>query len=230
MTRTGTKTFQLKQWNRRYSLGRYPYVTLKDARTEAHRRLGERYNPLRLGQNSHQAHELVELYLQAKSPSLRPVSIAHMRDRLKYLPDKRIGDISARDLREAYAFLLHQNIIHTGFKAFLNWCAQNDYIAENPLRYSKAPHKTTTRGRLLTDDEIRADLAGELQSQFFRRDSTTSRINRTKAEPNSPCQKRMDRLHLQRNRLSGIHHERQHRAYDPPHASHPSASTTPRTD
>src|ERR1700704_6252274 len=67
ISRRGTKTFILKQKNKRYTLGRYPYVSLKDAKDEARRRIALKYLP----QTSLPARQLIDLYLEARKVDLR---------------------------------------------------------------------------------------------------------------------------------------------------------------
>ncbi|MEZ0302245.1 MAG: Arm DNA-binding domain-containing protein, partial [Hyphomicrobiaceae bacterium] len=55
----GSKTFVLKRGQQRFVLGRYPAVSLKEARAEAHRRLALKYFPSK----SIRAHAAIQQYL-----------------------------------------------------------------------------------------------------------------------------------------------------------------------
>ena len=150
----GTKTFILKRDNTRYTLGRYPYVSLKQARDEAHRRIGLKYAP----RDTQPAQDLIDTYLAEKKPNVRPASFYRISFHLKRdFPNKPIGDISHDAIKSALKPLppSQQNLAFSFFKTFLNWCAANEYISQNPLARAKVPHKRASRDRLLTDDEVK---------------------------------------------------------------------------
>jgi integrase len=154
ISRRGTKTFILKQRNKRYTLGRYPFVTLKQAREEAHRRIALKYLP----QNSLPAQQLIDLYLEARRSELRQASFYgaeyHLR---RSFPAVSISAVTAPALYEAIRPLTpsQQNQAFSFFKTFLNWCVERQYISVNPIANTKTPNKRRSRSRLLTDPEIR---------------------------------------------------------------------------
>jgi len=144
------KTFVLKQQNRYYVLGRYPIVGLKQARDEAKRRIALKYFP----QQSVNASDAVRLYLEDQN--LRASSQALYRRTLEnHFPKKQLAAITIHDLTTALKRLptSHANLAHSVFKAFLNWSLQRGHIERNPLAGLKK-HKTQTRDRVLSDDEL----------------------------------------------------------------------------
>lgn len=150
---THSKSFVLKKNNRYHVLGRYPVITLKQARDEAKRRLALKYFP----ETGLQAKEAVRLFLEAKKATQRPKSHYLYSRALAHFPEKRLGSLTLADIRPVLAALppSNANLTHAIFSAFLTWTVQNQYLDKNPLAGLKKPHKTTSRDRLLTDDEIR---------------------------------------------------------------------------
>jgi integrase len=150
-----TKTFVIKQNNRYHVIGRYPAVTLKQAREEARRRIALRYFPQQ-SVNDVPTGKAIDLYL--RSQSLRPTSLNLYARTLEnhFPPHKSLHQLTLHDLSAKLRALppAHANVAHSIFKAFLNWCVRETYISSNPLTHLKRPHKTRARERLLTDQEI----------------------------------------------------------------------------
>jgi integrase len=151
---THSKTFVLKKANRYHVLGRYPAVPLKQARDEAKRRIALKYFP----QAGISVQAAIELYLEAKRHSQRPTSHYLYSRALTYFPTgKPINQVTLHDIQPVIRGMppSNANLTHAIFSAFLNWCARNQHIDKNPLQGQLRPHKTKSRDRLLTDDEIR---------------------------------------------------------------------------
>jgi Site-specific recombinase XerD len=47
-----------------------------------------------------------------------------------------------------------QNYAYAAYRAFLNWCLDQEYIDKHPLLRGKPPNKTRSRSRVLTDEEL----------------------------------------------------------------------------
>jgi Arm DNA-binding domain len=154
VSKAGTKTFVFQQFNRRHTLGRYPYMTLKAARDEAYKRIALKYLP----PPSLPASELIRRYLDTKQHNVKASSLAQIELRLRHFPNQPVRTITARQLLDALTPLApgHQNVVFANFKTFLNWCVENDYLVSNPLQNKRTPNKRTSRERLLTDEEVRA--------------------------------------------------------------------------
>lgn len=156
VSRRGTKTFILKQANKRYTLGRFlpPYYTLKHAKDEARRRIALKYLP----PATIPAQQLVRMYLDARRLDLRWTSYGRMERLLTtYLPDLPVGAITTAHIHTALHPLApsHRNLAFSFFKTFLNWCVEQGHLGKNPLAGVKLPHKRKPRTRLLTDEEVR---------------------------------------------------------------------------
>lgn len=165
----GAKTFVLKQRNRRYSLGRYPYVTLKQARQEALRRIGLKYAP----KAATPVDELIQTYLAHQAKRVRPGSLSRFKRHLsQHFPFK--GDLNTLTTSDVLRYInpltpSQQNIAFTIIKAFLNWCLAGNHIDRNPLQQAKLPHKKITRDRTLTDAELSQILRAATSANPFHR-------------------------------------------------------------
>lgn len=138
-------TFVIKQANRYHVFGRYPIVSLKQAREEAKRRLALKYFP----QQSIKAQEAIALYLGAKRSELRPSSLKNFTGALRQFPAKNLGEVTTLDIAQALRPLppSNANLCQAIFKAFLNWCVDKGHISSNPIAAQKRPHKTKSRDR-----------------------------------------------------------------------------------
>jgi integrase len=168
VSRRGTKTFILKQANKRYTLGRFlpPYFTLKHAKDEARRRMALKYLP----PATVSAQQLVSMYLAARRLDLRWTSYGRIERLLtSYLPDQPIGTITGAQIHAALLPLgpAHRNMAFSFFKTFLNWCVEQGHLAKNPIAGVKLPHKRKPRTRLLTDAEINSIWAESFNHDTF---------------------------------------------------------------
>ncbi|MGE3702381.1 MAG: tyrosine-type recombinase/integrase, partial [Hyphomicrobiaceae bacterium] len=163
----GTKTFILKYQNKRYSLGRYPYVTLKSARQEAFRRIALKYVP----KPASAVPDLIETYLDQQRHRIRPGSFfrfnRHLRQHFPFRGD--LNTLTATDIAGYIKPLLpsQQNIAFSVIKAFLNWCVAGNHLDKNPLLHLRLPHKKSSRERTLTDDELRQVLRNATSDEPF---------------------------------------------------------------
>ena len=89
--RASSKTFVLKRGQQRFVLGRYPAVSLKEARAEAHRRIALKYFP----SESIRAHAAIQQYLAAKKAEHRPNTQYVFQLYLARLDDLPLADINA---------------------------------------------------------------------------------------------------------------------------------------
>ncbi|MEZ0304806.1 MAG: integrase arm-type DNA-binding domain-containing protein, partial [Hyphomicrobiaceae bacterium] len=143
-----TRTFVLKKDNRYHTLGRWPAVSLKQAREEAKRRLALKYFP----QPTTAPPDAIDQYLEHQKSRIRPGSFIRFRlHLLRDFPKKRLENVTSNDLHDAIKHLSpsQANLAFTVFKVFLNHCVQRDYIAKYPLQGAKLPHKVVTRDRVL---------------------------------------------------------------------------------
>ena len=127
------------------TLGRYPDVSLSDARREAKQYLAHipELNP------KMSYVEALTAYLDDCTSRLRPNTLRVYRHFLTQLDfNGKVGDIrrSHLDLSDAHAVI--------AFKVFFNWCIRNDLVDRNPVAGERAVYNQ--RDRVLTDKELRA--------------------------------------------------------------------------
>ena len=161
-----SKTFVLKNNNKYHTLGRWPSVSLKMARDEAKRRLALKYFP-----KTTPSKVALEEYFAHQEARLRPGSFIQFKHHLnRHFPNTNdaiaaltlpfvhdsLRDLSPSQANHAFAII----------RAFLNWCVGRQYLDKNPLDRAKLPHKTASRDRVLSDDEIATILRAANGSQF----------------------------------------------------------------
>jgi len=149
-----TKMFVVKVKNRRISLGRYPNLTLKDARRKAHHLLGT-YVQHGTAPFLDVRDEFITEHCQKKN---KPSTAAETRRLLhRFTFSGTIGQVTKRDVLQQLRRFSPSEANHAFavLRTLLNWSVEHDYLPYNPLHKVKPPHQTKTRDRLLTDDEIR---------------------------------------------------------------------------
>ena len=143
---TRTKTFFVIRGKQRKltTIGRYPEISLADARKEAKRLLVQEApeaSPTRLT-------DAVKGFLADCEARLRPNSVSYYRDALSKAPDIAIKDANKRNLPAQSAPEIKS------YKALFNWCMREELTDRNPFQHSRVTFNQ--RSRVLTDDEIRA--------------------------------------------------------------------------
>lgn len=169
----GTKTFVLVRGKERQfiTLGRYPIITLAQARAEAKRLLAEftlgRGRPKSLTYD-----QAVELFLADKANAKRERTVSGYKRLLARLTFKSLlTDINPHEAsRKLDRITAPSERSHTlvAAKVFWNWCIKRKYTTDNPFTgLSKPPY--LPRNRVLTDDELRLLwLATEENTNFNR--------------------------------------------------------------
>lgn len=156
----GAKSFVLIHGrDRRYiTIGRYPIITLGQAREEARRLLAEfTLGKVRPQSTSYQ--QAVELFLEEKEKARRASTIVqykHLLNRLNFKgPLLEITPHEfARKLNRLKAPSARSHVL-VASKVFFRWCQKRHYIERDPtLGLEKG--KQEPRKRVLTDDELRA--------------------------------------------------------------------------
>ena len=153
----GSKTFVLNRNNNFTTIGRFPVLSLAEARAEAKRILAE----ITLGKHrkpSISYAEAVRLFLDEKRKSQRARTV---RDYTRLLGRVSFGPISevthddvTRALRPFTAPSEYNHLLVV-LRLFFNWCVKCRYVEYNPTM-SLSVHARPPRARLLTDDEIRS--------------------------------------------------------------------------
>jgi integrase len=153
----GTKTFILKIHNGRQAIGRYPILSLAEARTEAKRILAERT----LGKVRPQSityAQAVKLFIEDKKRSRRSSTAEQYEWFLGRLTFGQLGDIRPDDLSQQLSKIKAKSTydhVLVAARIFFNWCLKRQYIGQNPT-FGLSPHGTKKRSRILSDQEFQS--------------------------------------------------------------------------
>ena len=140
------------------TLGRYPNLSLSDARRDARLFLSEasfgKHQETRIS-----FEKAKELYLADCEARLRPLTVREYRRHLNFFAwSKDVADLERSDvfrrLDELKKTPTNQNYAFTTAKAFLNWCVRNQYMETNPIASEKKPARLHSRERILNEQEL----------------------------------------------------------------------------
>lgn len=155
----GSKTFIIKVGNSRRTIGRYPILSLSEARTEAKRMLAEKTLG-KLRPQSLTYAKAKELFLDDKRNARR----GSTADGYEYYLDRffefsgMVGDVQhgelVRRLDRIKAPSTYNHALAAA-RAFFNWCAKRRYLTENPIT-GISERRKVSRDRVLEDDELKA--------------------------------------------------------------------------
>lgn len=163
ISKGGAKTFiVLIGSGRRQAIGRYPLVTLSEARTQAKRILAEKVlghvRPKHLAFDDAKADFLNECAIR-----LRPLTVKLYRRHLTiHFPFGRrnIGEIDPREIVRKLNALndrpSEKEHAHRVGRAFFRWCVRQHIIERSPMENLETPPVGRSRDRVLTDDELAA--------------------------------------------------------------------------
>ena len=142
----------------RSTIGRYPAITLQEARKRAVLALQRPHSLYQDPQTAPRGFEAVDQYLQAQIHKLRPRTHHETKRVLDkhFLPafgNANLDRISTQDLTalvEKHAkHPALANSIHVRIAALFTWCVRRQLISKNPLAGISMPHKVNTRERVL---------------------------------------------------------------------------------
>lgn len=161
----GTKTFTLMVGRDRQliTIGRYPIISLADARTEAKRLLAERtLGKHRPGRRTYG--EALKEFVEEKTAKNRSRTILENERLLtKYLPNAQnrpLSDFTSEEVRKVLTKLKNtpgtQLHVFWALKTFLNWCFKRGYVDASPVARFEPPQQIKFRTRILSDEELRA--------------------------------------------------------------------------
>jgi integrase len=155
----GSKTFILKLHNSRRAIGRWPIISLAQARAEAKKLLAEKtLGKIRPQSITYPA--AVEVFLEEKRRSRRARTVSDFERHLNLLPFRgQLADISHADLdrqlRKLHDTPGEYNHRLQNAKTFFTWCQKKRYITDNPVT-GLSQHAQPSRSRVLTDGELKA--------------------------------------------------------------------------
>lgn len=156
----GTRTFVvLLGSGKRRTVGRYPELSLADARAAARRLIGEkmlgRVRPDRVAFDDAKA-----LFLADKA-HLRESSLKSYRRRLERhfrFGRTSLADIAPRDIQGRLTKLRdtpgEQEHAFVAGKVFFQWCARQQFIDRSPMANLPHPRRSQPRERILSDTEL----------------------------------------------------------------------------
>lgn len=156
----GTRTFiALVGSGARHKIGRYPLVSLSQARDEARKVLAKKTLGTFERQSAITFDAAVEKYLTACRLKNRPRTVAEYERHLAYLPFKarRLASIKKRDVVEALEGIKAQgerNHALVSAKVFFAWCASQGHIDASPVSALKQASQRQNAPRALSVDEL----------------------------------------------------------------------------
>lgn len=169
-----TKSFiVLVASGRRHSIGRYPLVSLSDARKEARRILAEKQlgkvRPTHVAFDDAKAAFLAECEKKNKPRTVR--GYARLLNRHFPFGRQSVGDIHSRQIVLTLNKLAdtpsEKQHAFTAARVFFRWCVRQHLIEHSPMEHMQAPHLGKARERVLSDEELVALWEGtERQSTF----------------------------------------------------------------
>jgi hypothetical protein len=161
LSQGGSKTFiVLIRSGRRRTIGRYPAVSLSEARTEARRILAEKQlgklRPARVSFDT-----ALKEYLEDCEHRLRPRSLKNYREYLTaYFPYGRrsLSEITTREIILALRPLSNSQREHAARigRTFFTWCVHHSLLDVSPMQNMPPVALGKPRTRVLTEDELRA--------------------------------------------------------------------------
>ena len=166
----GVKSFCLMHGTDRRltTIGRYPIITLAEAREAARRLLAQKtlgtYQP-----RSIRFSEALDLFVATHCAEIKTGDEYERllkRDVLPALKSKTLDKISSHDIQDVLDRLSPSMKYHcfSYLRAFFTWTIQRSYLDVSPLLRLKRPSKGKGRERILSDRELRAvwNAAGQL--------------------------------------------------------------------
>jgi integrase len=158
----------------RVTLGRFPALSLADARTQATVVLqgnsdGRFARPL--------LKDVFDEWMrreQSQNRSVSEVRRSMERDALPVLSDRRIDEISRADVIKLLdgisdrGVTTYANRLRAYLQRMFNWAVERGIIEQSPMQGIAAPHRERSRDRVLSLDELRAvwEAAGEMDYPF----------------------------------------------------------------
>jgi integrase len=160
----GSRTFVLVHGptRRRETIGRFPPLTLQEARAEARRRLAQ-YTLGKLALIPITVEDAVAQFIAAAEKRNKPRTVRDYRRLLKRhfnLGTTRLGDVTATEIQRRLDRLSatpnEQNHAFTIAQIFFRYSVAQGWLDRNPYEGMSLPNRTTPRDRVLADAEIAA--------------------------------------------------------------------------
>jgi len=158
----GTKSFVVVHGvnRQRETLGRYPTISLKQARDQAKKLLAQ----ITLGVEQKRTityADARELFLEACEARNKKNTVDYYRKRLDVhfrFGRKRLDEITRTDIqsriRKIKTSTSEQNHAFVAIRTLLNWALREQYIEQSPIASMKPPAKAQARDHVLSDQEL----------------------------------------------------------------------------
>ncbi len=177
---TGSRTFGLTYFRagrvRRYTIGRFPEVSLADARAAARKIRGdvatgadpqeEKLQARREHAEAPDFEFLARRFIEAREPNLAPSTAAEYKRMVNsYVRGTPLARVAAADLSPfpldtrlqelAKDAPVMGNRLFQFFRSVCRWSRKKGFLAQNPMETVDRPRTETPRERVLRDEEIR---------------------------------------------------------------------------
>lgn len=152
----GSKTFVVNHQGSLKTLGRYPEMSLKDARREAKTVQTTTSSP----STGKRLQEAISAFLEATERNTKPATVEQYRMYLKrFTLDKKLSDVTRKDITDHLKQYddkpTTQNYAYGTFRTLFNWCVAEEMLDHSPITQMRAPNRLKSRERVLTDEELR---------------------------------------------------------------------------
>lgn len=157
------KTFMVKKDNRRINVGRYPEMSLADAKREGRRIIAEASAPPRPRSLTvaEAVKEFIEQHYADKRPRVRAEAKRLLENHFGPAFDRKdVASITDEDIGDQLAKLAHvpSEQLHAfrALRTFLRWCTRppRRYLPHSPLEGYEAPSQDRKGKRILSDEEL----------------------------------------------------------------------------
>lgn len=159
----GSKTFVVKYGRDRRlkTLGRYPELSLKEARSKAMAWMAAHRAIERKPGTVLKISDALELFAgHNRSKNRERTARDYERYLTKHLPSKPLDQLTRREITDVMRSLSHvpgtQRQAFMAIRAFLNWCVRNDYLQASPIQGYNPISTPPPRDRILSEVELAA--------------------------------------------------------------------------
>ncbi|MBN8891079.1 MAG: integrase family protein [Rhodospirillales bacterium] len=163
VSNAGTKAFILATGKNRdrTTIGRYPTISLAEARDVAKKLMAERTLGRHQARNTTMGAALdqfTEEHVSKLAQSTKSEIERLFTKHLAKLRAVKLDDVSTQDFTKITAKLAPSEgeHLHRATKTFFRWCVARRMIPHSPLEGIRPPSKWTPRERVLSDEELRA--------------------------------------------------------------------------
>lgn len=157
----GSKTFVVKYGRERRlrTLGRYPELRLKDARSQAMEWMAANRATERRPGATLKISGAIELFADHNRKKNRErTGRDYDRYLTQHLPTRSLAELTRSDIVDVMRALSHvpgtQRQAFMAIRAFLNWCVRNDYLQASPIQGYNPISTPKPRDRILSEEEL----------------------------------------------------------------------------